>query len=150
MVVTGGLYVRTPRISRFLSLRNDHNLTTNLSTEVRASSRIAFSYQPHRFVGHPQRVASTISAFVELKVFADQTAADAFGTIRKWLGIHSRFLHDFHFGFQSCNELLGLSVIFSCVGKQSEGNWLSRKYAIKEDHSVNEGETSGTAKLWPF
>jgi len=48
---------------------------------------------------------------MELKVFADSIAADAFGTIRKWLGIHSRFLHDFHFGFQSCNELLGLSVI---------------------------------------
>ena len=64
-----------------------------------------------RFLAHPQRVASTISTFMELKVFADQIAADAFGTIRKWLGIHSRFLHDFHFGFQSCNELSGLSVI---------------------------------------
>lgn len=46
MVVVGGFYVGIPRMSKFSSLRNDHNLTTNLSTEVRASSRIVFGYVP--------------------------------------------------------------------------------------------------------
>lgn len=46
MVVIGGLYVGIPLMSRFSSLRNDHNLTTNLSTEVRASSRIVLGYVP--------------------------------------------------------------------------------------------------------
>lgn len=50
----------------------------------------------------PQRVASPISAAVELRILADPIGSDATGAAGEWLGIDPRLLHDLQLGCPSC------------------------------------------------